>query len=817
MPAATKVPPTPCSELPAEPPSLRSGRSQWSRRLAWAGSIAVSVLLALPLFQILASEGTNLVAGDEARPLLQFIDPAFRGQFDWRELYDASYQNSSSHILTYLLYYAVASFAELNYNVFIVIGVALATLRLGLLMLVARTVIGAGSPLHLVLLPTFTAISFSKTQISNYEFGFIAFPFGLVTCAFLLGLWAIARFGRTWKGVGIVASTGILISLASGLGPIAWATYGVLLLGTRSIRWRYVPVLSIAILVSASPYFRSLFGTGSYKSELARQPFSPELYLKLVGLPIANAWEQQVAAGVVMLLATALLLLPLARYPRRHDLRVLLAPLGLVFAGLLMSLLLTVLRGFVVWYYVFTGTLVLFGLALIAAYHLHRFLVRRERSNVAYVGAICTVLAAVLVGASHAQANQDHLAKTIFMRWRSPVSESCVRNWQVAPTTCEFHLAPWAPGSVPTFTHITERLGETTARHGLHPFSREQAWRLQGDYALDTVRIRETDQEIGWTTPGDAFGAAFEDHRRLDLQLPAPSELTWTVHIPADAEAVLHTASRMHPRVAAGAGADGAEVDVSVQRGRGGFGVLERRSVAADASDWSDISVDLSRFEGELITLRFRSRPRASNLFDTVLLRHPVIEVRTADEGARRATPPPVLESASGADAVLDLQLESLADWDLEDLEPTGDRHQAAPELRVRAGASSGTISRTLPGSPCLDGFTHLVVDMRLEDPWGTAGHDLYAIARAARFQLELSGDTEAQLLLPYRLEQVHVPKTTTYVVPLKNVAIPRGSRLDALRIAPIDAAVETSTNEATLGKLRLVRVGDPAEAHCAP
>lgn len=797
-----------------------------SRLLLWGASCVAAVLAAVPTIRILFTEGANVVSGDEARPLLQFIDPALQGQFNWSELYDASYQNSSSHLLTYLVYFAVARWFEMDYRVLIVLGLTLAVLRIGLLMLLARELLGSRSPVLFALLPALAALSFSKTNISNYEFGFIAFPFGLVTCAFIFGLWAIVRWGRSWRMLASVCITGAVISLASGLGPVTWTVYGIILLALRLLRWRFVVPVVAALLVSASPYYRSLFQTGSYRSELAGEPFSLDLFLSIVGLPLASVWERQIAGGAVVLAATILVILPLLLRPRdAWPWRRLSAPLGLIAAGLLMALLLTVLRGFVVWYYVFTGTLVLFGIAIIAAYHLHRAL-RRPRNVGTTVGLVCALLTVTVVTGSWASANEDHLAKTVFMRWRSPVTESCLRNYSVAPTTCEPHMAPWAPGSIPYFAGLTRRLGSTLESHGLHPFSRHETWRLQGDWMLDTVETTEDQIDVSWVTPGDAYGTDFTDHRRLDLLTPAPSEVRWTIDVAAGARATFRTAVRMHPAVTDG---DGAEAEVLLSTGSDAADVVWHGPANVGVSDWTPVRVPLDRFAGERLTVTLRTTERRTPDFDTVLWRHPVVEV----ESNRFVDPEPAQRVPTDS---LDLAIEDPSVWNASNIRWTGRRHGDARELRLSGGADAsdlepgstspetptGTLARDVSSRPCLDRFTHLAVDMRLEDPWGTRAQGEYGLPREATFRLRVrpreagSAPREIVLRLPYDLrEPEHEPAVQTYRVPLRVIGIPRGARLEHVDVSPISIPVPTSSNIASIGRMQLTRYGSTAAPTC--
>lgn len=132
--------------------------------------------------------------------------------------------------------------------------------------------------------------------------------------------------------------------------------------------------------------------------------------------------------------------------------------------------------------------------------------------------------------------------------------------------------------------------------------------------------------EFAWTTVVDDW-----DNRR-GLLLPAPGVASWDVEIPPGAE-LDFVSGLVEPEIRVGAASDGARIAVEIEFEGKVENVLtvDLAPRARGVRSFQPQHVDLSRFTGKKVRLRFKTEPGATAAYDYVFVAEPVIASRKVD------------------------------------------------------------------------------------------------------------------------------------------------------------------------------------------
>jgi hypothetical protein len=291
--------------------------------------------------------------------------------------------------------------------------------------------------------------------------------------------------------------------------------------------------------------------------------------------------------------------------------------------------------------------------------------------------------------------------------------------------------------------------------------------------------------------------APYTDHRRLDLQLDAPSTVDWSVSIPEGASAEFRTSVAMHPVVRAVGQADGVDVLVAVRRrGDSQFDTKFSKHVQAQDRSPEEIRFPVT---GD-VTIRIRVSGRDNPAYDTVLFDHPVIDVERPDHEHDFGSFAPALDSSNRE---VDLDVGSDA-WSVRHLVATGRTFDGAVEYRQGSGSKPGSLNIQLDPAPCAGSFAAIRYSIRLEDPWGSSAYNDF-IPRASSLLVHTGKDEPIEYIVPYRLRFPFTPQFDEYFVPLRQLGLSGTTRIEAIELRPAARHVPDAAGIAAIGFVSLV------------
>jgi hypothetical protein len=786
-------------------PKLRPWQYQTLRWAAISAIIALTALPAARLTTILTTTGANNLSSDDGIFNNKFLDKVLNGTYDWQSFPRDTFFNTHSLFFPALVYIGLAYFTDFNVYAAIYLGLVLAAFKL---ILLHGAFTQNGTPKRWerwLLWPVLAALVFSVSQISAFEHGLTAVAGGLSWLAFAIGVWALARFRRKWRGLLLMAAAGFVATLSSGTGLIMWPSFllGMLLLSYRRV-WHYLLWIGAAA-VSALPYVFFLYldpQRAAHSQSTLLSPFNYQFILATLGRPLANGINADYStempiplhigfAGIAMLSVGLVLLLLKHRQALTRS-----APaLMLIFFSLLTLWQVSLFRGGIPPYY--TPISMVFWIGLLGlSYCLWNSATtesdqsRRDRiKNVlARLWSAGTVLTVVLLYGSSSFTYAD---KTDFLRTRAPASAACLRNYKNAPTYCEETLVVWPLGK----TGYLRMLAEPLEHHHLSVFAPHQEWTLQGDFILDSVRIDEKPgiPDIVWSADLTATPVSWRDYRHLNLFLHTPNSISWTVSLPPNLQrADFHSAIAISQSVPVDPSEDGVEFEVHIEPEGGQDELAFTQHAAPDQHVWRPFAIPLTAYAGQTITIRLTSSPGGNITGDWAMYCYPYIDLQldtTRDAGNtvyKSFAPTP-----TEADTRFDIANSSL--WQTSNL-------QELP-------AESGTRAWTLNSNPAMR--FNPALDLRLADYSHfyirvAASPDNYPMT--LQIQFSLSDD-------PLLLRSITMPLYADgamheYTYDLKLLELDQRVRLVGIGLHPTREGPFTGQSWMKISDFRLIRRG---------
>lgn len=132
----------------------------------------------------------------------------------------------------------------------------------------------------------------------------------------------------------------------------------------------------------------------------------------------------------------------------------------------------------------------------------------------------------------YALTNLSYADKDYFRMFHSPSAESCLRNFEWAPTYGYYQLFGSKMGSLETYLEF----GNAISLNRLSCFGDKQTWSLQGDFILPVVQFvncgsSKYSRWISDLNPGSHTDYSAPEH--LTLAVPTTSKVIWTLKLPA--------------------------------------------------------------------------------------------------------------------------------------------------------------------------------------------------------------------------------------------------------------------------------------------
>lgn len=603
---------------------LLSGRTTvaWPHRLPAAVfgiGIAVCITLALiPLvhmMEFIATTGANNPSNDYL-VYTQLIDRILSGTYDWSHYFADTFIRSHSLAIPFLVRLAIIEWTHWNVYDELYISILLGTVKVVLFFdAFTRRM---RSPFRWLLLPALSALCFSTSQITDYGYGDAGLPIGFNQLGLALGVWALVRFDGRWRGILVAALAGAMGTLSGGGGLPIWPALicGLALLNVRN-PWKYSTVMAIALL-TAIPYLIFPNGHSSVGSSIAL--WNWDFWLAAIAYPLGTSIPGTQLGLLGLTLSLAGIVLALLRGQPAS----VAAPLMVLVYGTVNIWLISVSRGvgaagIAPWYAMHFVPYWLGLLSLAYALWANSPLIpwKNLPKVLNHVPRLWALSACVLVVIALLQTSPGLADQPFYLFSRAPVSASCLRSYQTAPTYCEAALFQWGPGR-PGFVGI---LAEPLQRFHLSALGPDEQWPLQGDWILNSVRPHNASgAPLAHWERGDTR-TSYVDFHHLDLILPHPDSVSWTVTLPHH----LHNAV-FHSAVRARRGPISARIEVFLDRGttpiRGAVG----RTVPASNS-WQSVAIPLTRFAGHTLTISLGSSESATRPYPTLAYQYPTIDV----------------------------------------------------------------------------------------------------------------------------------------------------------------------------------------------
>lgn len=613
--------------------------------------LGIFLVVCLTLFPILRILHFLFLFGDinpsnDHVEFIHVLDQVLAGTYSWPNLFRDTFSVASGHSLTLpILAQVLLSFLSKRYLFVLPIFIGLFLQIIKLFLIFNIFTFKTKRWEKWLLLPVLSFLVFSPSQISIFEFDFAIIGEAFYHLGLTIGIWGLVRFPNKWMGIFLVIIGGFFASWSYGGGPLLWPIFllGMILFGYRN--FKYYLIFCFSGLVSIFPYFYFLFlDPHSASPPQLVSLFNFKLLVRYIGLPLSSRLEvnSEFTSGVfgILFLASGIFLLVQRGKKAFHQ-----ALPALMFIGFsLLNMLQIILfrTNITPWY---SSPFSFFWIGLVGLAYLFvtnqkdfsLFPIRGNSKNIAsfiwsfsYLGVLAFL---------YWTTNQTIADKSYYLRSRTPVSASCLRNYKTAPTYCEQTLFLWKPG----YFNYLEMLAAPLERHNLSVFSPRQIWSLQGEFILGNVNMAETPGVPGifWTkdlstTPIKWSGT---EYRHLNLFLHTPNSIKWEVSLPSNLKkAELHSAVAISRSAPYDPESNGIIFEVMIEPEGGTKKGYFAKYVAPDQREWQDFSIPLTQFKGQTVTLHLGSKFGENLLHDWGMYRFPYIDILLEGENSNKET-----------------------------------------------------------------------------------------------------------------------------------------------------------------------------------
>lgn len=621
--------------------------------------ILLALLPILRLVLFLRSAGENNISTDSFL-FLGFIDKILQGQSSWKDFFLYPMINGHLSTVPLLTLIADAKWFSLDIYPLLALGIFLAALEVAMLFdALFRHFEGS---LKWLLLPVLSALVFAPTQVSTFEYEITSLQFHWNQFGFILGVWGLSRFSGRWLGLVCACLGGMIATYSQGLGPLVWPVYflGLWFFGYRKLS-QYVFII-LAGFIACLPYinvflfpenfsrlpeFQKMLASNLFQSigvsfvPGQRSPVVSLLNISLLLQFLGWSLSPEIGSSFSLYLRAGTLLLGFSIgiivLIRSLDLRLRhsLAVAALVFLyGILSAYLITVFRRtYLPWYATafMPAYLAWAGLAL-ATLLAWRILPGSSR--------VWALTSAFAIGYFFAASNQSFIKNSLYLQFRSPVSNACLQEFEVSPTYCESALF-WTKGHYEALLGYFEKLREGK----LSVFSSHRRRTLQGDWILGRVTLnqREKIPRVFWTADLGSKEVSFQDPRHLNLFLHAPNSVEWNLSLPSSSkEAVFRSAVAVSRSAPIALHSDGVRFEVSISVEEGPYQRVFSKTLAPENREWHPFQISLVQYAGKRLRIKLSSEGLSNLDNDWGLFRYPHIDLSLdpASLGSRSSSRP---------------------------------------------------------------------------------------------------------------------------------------------------------------------------------
>jgi hypothetical protein len=423
-----------------------------------------------------------------------------------------------------LLHFAMAHLTDWNAHTELYFGTFLIFIRCLFLADCVRADEGNWS--KLLFLSSLLALNFGTACTSTLLFGNPCTSAGVGLLGFALGLWSIVRLQKH----SILSSALVLLGgiASAGFGKLpTLMTWGLYLFASVLMRRR--GRLHYACLILGCFLNCALVMAMPASNNEGSIQWHPVVLTNVLGRSFANnigysSQPMRQCEFVCYVGLAFLLILSLSLWKRKISIVPLIVPITLTIYGIVGALAISFSRLFIAsWYSQFA---VLFWSGILGAASVLLF---SKPKALRYTFVALTPFAFTIV--LYLQTNLDYKDKDFYRRVHSPVSESVMRHFDIAPTFAESAIFALDIGDVDQIGLMAEPL----LQRQWSIFAKRQTWRLQGDYLLPLVTVLELPDKPRnvWIAGRNAQQrGSFRDPEHLNVCIADGNSVSWIVDVP---------------------------------------------------------------------------------------------------------------------------------------------------------------------------------------------------------------------------------------------------------------------------------------------
>lgn len=757
-------------------------------------NVLVATVPVFNLFQFLKSTGANNISADTFL-LIPLLEKLITHTYSWDDLFFSSVINGHLSVMPLILLWLFSKITDLNIFSILNFGILLGILRV--FFIFDAVTFKNKNFGKWFLLPILSALIFSPSQISTFEFELTTLQLNISQLGLFLGIWALVRFPKSWLALLLAVFGGTMATASHGSGVLVWPIlfFGLLLLGFKDI-FHYIFLILIGILV-CSPYLYVFFsfqnitqrpdiinmvsdpffqGIGLNFISGIKSPFitwfNPRLFIQSLGWPFTPNYSSEMALqrGVLVILVLFLglffILLRKNKSLKRHSPAIL-----LIAYGVLSIWFITCFRlGLTPWYSTIFLTIYL-GIVTLAfgtLFDSYQAISRSEK--------LWGVFALFVVGYLFFTSNLNYKNKTSYLKFRSSISASCIRNYKIAPTYCESTYF-WTMGYPMYFSKIFS----TLEKYHLSVFSRRQRWTLQGDYILNSVFFVEKPgiPDIFWTEDLEAKAVEFSKFEHLNLFLHTPNAIEWVVSLPDNLiKADFNSAFGISTSAPRGQNDDGILFEIYIALDNGPYRLYHSRYVPPQEREWQPFSIPLKDFAGKKIKIKLSSSMKGNYSNDWAMYRYPVIDLEIFAPLRLSAFKTPIIKPLNtdlspkflntGPNDI-NFAINDPLKWEFRDLKILKKRTNDEENIRLNGSAQLKYIA---PINVPISEFSHLYFQMKVP-------YEQYPITPKVTLVLDGASEFRKEFVIPPLSDgQLH-----SYSYDLKLLGVSRNTKVKGLKV----------------------------------
>lgn len=649
------------------------------------------------------------------------------------------------------------------------------------------------------------ALNFGTCCTSTLIFGNPCISAGVGLFGFALGLWAILKLeAKSALAKALVFGGGMA---CAGFGKLpTLVTWGLYTLASRIVAIKsklHYAVLALGVTLSVALVL-------SMKVSKLEGNFGirPRIFINVLGRSFTNntgistaPMRQSEIVCLVGFIFLALISFCLWKRRREINLKSLAAPVCLLLYGLIGAAAISVGRDYIgSWYSQFA---VLFWTGLLGAAAVLMF---SKPSSKIYT--LLAALPFLFCGTLYLSTNLEHRDKDFYRRVHAPVGASVLRHEAIAPTFSESAIYATEVGDVDQVKKMSAPL---LKRHW-SIFAPEQTWKLQGDFLLPLVKVKEnrTGPTISWINDRDEKRSQdFRSPEHLNLCLPEGSSVSWEIYVPENLKsAYFETAMALPSGEKNGGNNDklGKITVLEVSPEQNTEKSIEGKEVKLTDS-FSPVKIDLRPYQKKLLRFVFST---SGNGTGSAVFKHPLLQLSFTEAYKQTSVNPtlrpgcpavpsnteksPYFPKFSTNDMLYQsTQTDIWRTFGLQPLpgamnglnayEATGN---GLPAIDINCGDKSAPVMNF----PRLGDYSDICLEFAKPE------EDSYRIICV---QLILDGNRMTQAILPLLKDaQLH-----TYSYEMRLFGEPPNSKITGIKILP---TYLQSTGKFTIGKVRLVR-----------